>query len=241
LTRSAATRARQADIGVHYIFSVSAGTVFRFQVEREPSSYGAYDYYVFQEDVEPHVANVVAELKAYYDLTGGTMKSYWTIYHNSALPVTTAHPTVGPGIEQNQLFDWFVGPGALSWRNFLPMEGATLQGMGATLINILKSVPLGTYVTVVFPDGSQITLSYDQWTNTAEVVEGSARDAAGNPIPATLGGASNRTFDFSGDPSGNAAAGMSTWLTRLGARMEGTGVRGMACVVGGDGMVCTRY
>jgi hypothetical protein len=135
---SAATRARQADIGVHYIFSVSAGTVFRFQVEREPSSYGAYDYYVFQEDVEPHVANVVAELKAYYDLTGGTMKSYWTIYHNSALPVTTAHPTVGPGIEQNQLFDWFVGPGALSWRNFLPMEGATLQGMGATLINILK-------------------------------------------------------------------------------------------------------
>ncbi len=100
---------------------------------------------------------------------------------------------------------------------------------------------MGTYVTVVFPDGSQITLSYDQWTNTAEVVEGSARDAAGNPIPATLGGASNRTFDFSGDPSGNAAAGMSTWLTRLGARMEGTGVREMACVVGGDGMVCTRY
>lgn len=77
-----AVRAREAGIGLHYIFSVDTGAVFRFQVEREPNSEGAYD--------------------------------------------------------------WFVGSGSLSWRNFLPMEGATLQGMGATILNILKSVPLGT-------------------------------------------------------------------------------------------------
>lgn len=238
---TAAARARQADVGLHYVFSVSTGAVFRFQVEREPNAQGAYDYYVFQEVVEPDVAYAVAELKEFYDFTGGTMSAYWTIHTNEALPLGSVHPTVRPGADQYALFNWFTGPGSLSWRNFLAMEGATLQAMGATVINILKTVPLGTHVRVVFPDGSEITLSYDQWTNTATIVPGSARDEVGNPIPTSLEEARNIAFNFSADPSGRAAAGMSTWLTRLGARMEGTGVSGMACVDTENQTVCTRF
>jgi len=233
------SRAKSAGRGTHYVYDVYKDQVRKYFVEAEPGPGGTWVYLADPMSVEPEVEDLVAKLSAFYHRTGGTMKAIATVDADGTIDTLTAYDAALPGASRTAIINWVLAFPSLS--NTLPILGASIHALAAAAVNIFKGVPIQTIVTVRFSDGSTIKVSYNGLTNEAAVVEGSALDAVGNPIPATPPEASHINFDFTRDPTGRSANAMSSWLIRLGISLSGSGFRGLACTESPAGVQCTRF
>jgi hypothetical protein len=109
--------------------------------------------------VEPEVTSATLELAAYYQVTGGTMKSRFTIVANGSVQNFSAFDVAGPGGPLTQLISWFDSTQSWSIRNTLPFLGASFHQLTVQALSIYNESLGTTLVTVQFSDGTQVTLS----------------------------------------------------------------------------------
>jgi hypothetical protein len=98
--------------------------------------------------------------------------------------------------------------------------------VNASIISGLRS-PATITSRVVFPDKSTVMLQYNLITQKQDFIEGSAKDAFGNPIPQTadaaagLPSASQRDYNYPGTPDGLIQGGSEVEnLNRLGIELH---------------------
>ncbi len=224
--------ARNAGIGTHVIYDTYLDVVKTYEVTREPAA-GGYRWYVNEVPTELDVQNVVNELTSFRIRTNGTMVQNITIYANPDLGNMSAYDIVQPGGQRTHLLDWFQGFGMVSIDNSLGGLATAIHSMAGAAAAILKNVPIETTATVLFSDGSRVDVKYDPLTNTATVKDGTALDAAGNPIPRTMEEATTINFNFDNDRTGRAAQNTMNWLVQLGIYMNAsppTPIKGIKCV-----------
>jgi hypothetical protein len=237
---SASVKARQTGVGLHHIYNIPAGKVWRYQVEREPAPGGVYTWLVYQETVDPKVTDVVVWLAQVHAQTGGTMK----LTVEATLPnigIFTAFDVSRPGGQRTALLDW--AQNATPNRANLPAQvTVALHSLAASALNIWRDVQVETLVLVRFPDGSKAILKYDALAMSFSFVEGSELDAAGNPIPDTVAEVLGINFDFTRDPSGYSLERQLDNARRMGIPVVDVrpGSR-IACVKVGERVTCTRY
>jgi hypothetical protein len=189
--------------------------------------------------VEPAVANFVLELTAYYQVTGGTMKSIFTITADGTIQNLSAFDVAGPGGPRTQLFNWFNSTQSWSIRNALPIAGSSIHNIMVTVTSMWNDSMGQTLVTVKFGDGSEITLSYELVNNTVGVVPGTAMDKYGNIIPSTEAELDGLRFDYSAEgPNGSAQQRMQNYLGIFGILMSGTGKKWSCVKIGGNTWNC---
>jgi hypothetical protein len=95
-----------------------------------------------------------------------------------------------------------------AWPNLIRVAADTVMNYYNSTSNPLVKIPVTMLVTLRFPDGSTSVISYDFAAGAFVYVEGSSKDAVGNPIPETPLEASNggsRTYVFPATISGLAA------------------------------------
>lgn len=235
------TLARQAGVGIHYVYDLKTAQSRKYEVERSCES--AHDCYmeINSVPVEPEIANFILELTAYAQITQGTMKSHFTITTNGSTQNLSAFDVVGPGGPRTELFNWFITSQVLSIRNALPMVGGAIHNLTTTIASIWNENLGKTLVTVLFTDGSKITLEYEAINHTVAVVAGSAEDKYGNAIPATLDQLNGTRFDYTREgPNGPAQDRMRNYLRFYGVTV--TGATRWACVsVSNGGWRCAPY
>lgn len=233
--------ARNAGLWEQYVYDIPNGQARKYFVDREPEN-GQWSYYVYPETVEPAVEFVVTELAAFYYATGGTMKTVGEIYADGAAAGRTAFELAQPGADRTAVLNWFENDFPTSG-NLLPMSIAAMHSLGAAALNIFKQVPVETRVVVRLSDGGSVILTFDTLSMSAAYEEGSALDAAGNPIPVSAAQATGINFGFDHAPNGNsagAADAMQRWLEDLGAHVQGRGTSRIGCVETANGVSCTR-
>jgi len=236
--------------GEHYVYDIPQGQVRKYWVSWESDDSGptiTHGPVLYPSEVEVNVKDLLTELAYIYQQTGGTMKSVSTATVDGAAAGITSFDVANPGAARTVLVDWALySPSSAS--NLAASTIAYTHSTIAAVINIFKSSEIQTFVTIILGDGGRVTLKFDAAEMSVTVVENSALDAAGNPIPTTALAAVGTNFDFgySSNP-GVSAAGMSDWLTRLGAQVVGeTASGGMSCssTIKSDGTVvvtCHRF
>ncbi|MDE2155261.1 MAG: hypothetical protein KGJ32_05095 [Xanthomonadaceae bacterium] len=93
-----------------------------------------------------------------------------------------------------------------AWPNVIRAAAGTV--LNAVNVTPLVKIPITMLVTLRFPDGSTSVISYDFATEAFVYVEGSSKDAVGNPIPETpleASGGGSKTYVFPATISGLAA------------------------------------
>lgn len=235
------SKAIAAGLGVHYVYDLPKAQSRKYQVALECDD-NANDgrttcsKATWPLAVEPEIANFTLELAAYYQVTGGTMKSWFTIYADGTAGGLSAFDVAGPGGPRMQLLTWFnTTPQVLTIRNALPATGAVVHQISVTIASLWNDSMGDTLITVVFPDGSQVTVKWSAINNTAEVIEGSAVDKYGNVIPASNEQLNGMRFDYTREgQNGPARTRMQDYLTAIGAIFNGSAIK-WTCVRVGDG------
>lgn len=233
--------AKQNRWGTHYVYDLAQGHVRKYRVESEPDRDGMYLRFVYPQSVESDVKNVVLELSAYHTMTAGSMSSHYTFYADEDLPPMDAFDVAGPGGPRTQLYNWLGSADSRSLRNALPMVGANIQSLVGAALSILKNNLGPVHVTVVFTDGSEVTVSFELINNEFEVIEGTARDSAGNVVPATLEDLDGMRFNYDGGSDGLARGRMSNYLYTMWGVETPSESTGWACVTAGDSVSCHAY
>ncbi len=246
----------KAGLRVQYIYDFTNGNARKYYVEREPNELGKYDYFVDSLEVETEFQDAVSTHAVIYRDTGGTMQAVFEIDNPPSLSDRTAFDMVNPGAAQSQLVDYtqryFAPVGPLPDGYHLVDAFRSVAVFAHSLIgavkNIVKQNPLGTQVKITFKDGSSITMGYDAFDGVATIIENSARDAEGNPIPATVAEATSVRFEYPKTAAGNKSLDrMLRHLAQLGVaivdgRNTGSGNHGTVCTGDGEsGIVCTAY
>jgi len=181
--------------------------------------------------VETDIANFILELSAYYQVTGGTMKSHFEVVADGSAGGLSAFDVAGPGGPRTTLINWFNSNQMASINNALPMLGASIHNITTTIASIWNENMGTTLVTVSFSDGSQVTLSYEAINATINVVPGSAKDKYGNVIPANGEELDGTRFDYSLEtPNGPAFQRMQSYLSLFFNISISNGARRWACV-----------
>ena len=237
-------KARTLSHGEHYVYDIPQGQVRKYWVSWESDDSGptiVYGPVLYPSEVEAQVKDLLTELAYIYQQTGGTMKSVTIATVDGTAADITSFDVANPGAARTALVNWALySPTSAS--NLAASTIAYVHSFVAAAINIFKSSEIQTFVTIILADGGKVTLKFDAAQMNITVVENSALDAAGNPIPTTALEAVGTNFDFgySSNP-GVSAAGMSDWLTRLGANVvgESASARRMSCSssVSSDGTV----
>lgn len=212
--------AKSQQWGEHYVYDLVNANVRKYKVEREPNWGGTYLVFAIPQPVESEVNNAILELSAYYAVTSGGMSSYFTFDAGQDLPGMSAYDVVGPGPARTNLYNWVLH--ATGFQNALPMAGAALHSLAVTVINIFKSDVGATHITILFEDGTQVTLEFEPINASVAIIDGTAVDSEGNIIPATLSDLDGMRFDYSRDQGGRAHIRMNTHLNSLfGIRIRG--------------------
>jgi hypothetical protein len=233
--------ARQAGVGIHYIYDLKTADSRKYEVERSCEDLRNCYVEVTQVPIEAEIANFIVELTAYAEITQGTMKSHFTITTNGPTQNLSAFDVVGPGGPRTQLFNWFMTSQVSSIRNALPMVGAAIHNLTTTIASIWNENLGKTLVTVLFSDGSKITLEYESINHTVAVVAGSAEDKYGNAIPATLDQLNGTRFDYTREgPNGPTQERMRDYLRFYGVTVTG-GTRWACVSVSNGGWRCAPY
>ncbi|MGE3105620.1 MAG: hypothetical protein AB7F83_12255 [Lysobacterales bacterium] len=235
-------RARQAGVGLHYIYNVASGLVWLYQVEREPVPGGTYEWYVYQESPELSIIQLVQGLKDIHQRTGGTMKLTVEVDLPTNVGIESAFDVSRPGGQRTRLMNWAT-TATPTLHNLPSQVVVALHSLVSAVADIWRSVSANTFIVVNMPDGSSVTLKYDALEVEYTFVEGRELDGAGNPIPDTPQQALEINFDFSRDRSGNSIdrqlrnAGMMGIEIRL---INGTG-NILTCIMGASGRIsCVR-
>jgi len=144
---AASVRARQAGVGVHYIYNVANGLVWLYQVEREPVPGGIYEWYVYQETAAPAAIQLVQGLKDIYQRTGGTMKLTVEADLPAGLGIESAFDVSRPGAQRTALIHWaHTGPTTL---NILPAQiQIALHSALAAVADIWRKVSVNTFLQI---------------------------------------------------------------------------------------------
>jgi hypothetical protein len=237
-----------AGIGVHHVYDLLKAESRKYQVglECDENLNDGRTTCVKTASplaVEPEVTNLTLELGAYYQVTGGTMKSWFTVVaDDDSVRNLTAFDVAGPGGPRTQLLNWFSNVQVLSLQNALPSIGSVTHQLTVTIASMWNDSMGQTLVTVQFPEGSEITLSWEVVNNTVAVVEGSAKDKYGNIIPASAEDLRGLRFDYTREgPNGLAQRRMQDYLTAIGAAFRGGPVRWVCVQVGGGKWECSSY
>jgi hypothetical protein len=236
------TMARQAGVGIHYVYDLKAAQSRKYAVER--SCEGPHDCHMEATSlpVESEVTNLVLELTAYGQTTQWTMKSYFTITADGTAQNLSAFDVAGPGGPRTQLFDWFNSTQLASIRNALPMLGAATHNIAVTIASIWNENMGKTLVRILFTDGSEVTLEYESINRIITVVEDSAKDRYGNVIPVTANDIDGTRFDYSREgPNGPAQQRMSNYLRVYGVNVSSGSTRWMCVRVSDGAWHCALY
>lgn len=235
------SKAVASGLGVHYVYDLPKAQSRKYQVALECDDNANDGRTVCNKvawpiAVEPEIANFTLELAAYYQVTNGTMKSWFTIHADGSAGSLSAYDVAGPGGPRTQLLTWFnTSSQVLTIRNALPATGAVMHQITVTIGSMWNDSMGDTLITVVFPDASQVTVKWNAINNTAEVMEGSAVDKYGNVIPASNEQLNGMRFDYTREgPNGPAQQRMQDYLTAIGAIFSGSAIK-WTCVRVGDG------
>lgn len=238
---SASVRARQVGVGLHYIYNVPMGLAWRFQVEREPAEGGTYDWFVYQESVEPEMQQLMSALATVHQTTSGTMTTIVELTVPPELGIGSAFDVARPGGARTALVDWANSP-PTNIRNVPEFLFGAAHSVIAAVINVLKQVPVNALITIRFPDGSRVVIDYDILHEGIEYVEGSELDGAGNPIPHAANDFVGINFDFSRDFSGRSLERQLDLARQMGIPIVGSSGHRLACTGARDGIItCVRY
>lgn len=232
--RISATKRQGA--GTHYVYDLANAHVQKLEAARVCEAYGSCVMEVTPAPVEGDIARFVIELAVYGEMTGGTFKSHFRFNAtDTGASHLSAFDVAGPGGPRQQLIDALrSSEEMLTVRNALPAIGAGIHQVIVTIGRIWSDNVGNTLITIEFPDGSEITLSYEVINDTYTVVEGSAKDKYGNTIPATADQLDGTRFDYSREgPNGPAQQRMRNYIGLWGVRVT-TGVR-WGCIRVGDG------
>lgn len=237
------TAAKSKGPGTHYVYDLINAGVWKFDVARVCEGSGACLMEVTPTPTEPEVRNFVLELSAYYQVTGGTMKSHFTLRTDGTTAGNlSAFDAAGPGAPRDRLFTWMRSSTEVAtFRNTLPAIGTAIHQIGVTIASVWNDSMGSTLITIEFTDGSRITVSWEVVNDTYSVVDGSAKDKYGNPIPVTMDQIDGTRFDYSGEgPNGPAQQRMRDYLSLWRVPVS-NGVR-WACVrISGDSWHCAPY
>ncbi len=240
------SKAVTAGLGIHYVYDLPNAQSRKYQVTLEcddnlDDGRTTCTKTAWPLTVESEIVNVTLELAAYYQVTGGTMKTHFTVVANGAVGGFSAFDVAGPGGPMTQLTNWFDSTQAWSIQNTLPFLGASLHQLSVQALGLYNESLGNTFVTIQFPvDGSEITLSYNMSNGTVEAVPGSAKDKFGNVIPASADQLGGLRFDYSREqPNGPAQRGMQAHLSAIGAIFSGTPIRWICIRIGGDKWTCS--
>jgi hypothetical protein len=239
------SKANAAGIGTHHVYDLVKAQARKYQVwldcDDNPSDgRTTCSRQVDPAPVEPEVSAFVLELAAYHQITGGTMKSHFTITANGSVQDLSAFDVVGPGGPRTALFEWFDTTQTASINNALPMIGAAVHSIAVTIASMWNDSMGRTLVTVRFRDGSEITLSYELINSTIEVVPGSAKDKYGNVIPANPADLDGVRFDYSAaDANDPARQRMMDYLSLFGVSLPGSGRKWVCVRVSDEQWNCT--
>lgn len=240
------SKASAAGIGTHHVYDLVKAQARKYQVwldcdENLTDGRTTCSRQAISIPAEPEVSAFVLELAAYYRVTGGTMKSHFTIVANGSVQDLSAFDVVGPGGPRTALFEWFDTTQTASIDNTLPMIGAAAHNIFTTIVSMWNESMGRTLVTVRFRDGSEITLSYEMINSTIEVVPGSAKDKYGNVIPASAADLDGAIFDYSqSDANDPTRQRMMDYLSLFGVSLPGSG-RKWVCVRVSEGQWNCTY
>ncbi len=230
-------KATSAGVGTQYVYDLVKGQTRKYTAWREPNEMGGTVFEIQSEPVEAQFDLVVLEYSDWYHQTGGTMSKATTLTATGTVGNFTAYDVVGPGPKQQALFDWISNGGSLdSVHN--TFSHAVISFTSA--LKIIMQMPAPVAVTVVFPDGSQITLNYEVVDSTVQAKDGTAKDAHGNIIVLSKDQLNGMTFDYRNDSLGYDRTKMTNWLTGfLGVPVSSSsGIWGYACVSAGGFTSC---
>lgn len=190
--------------------------------------------------VEPEVDLVVLELSDWYHKTGGTMTQAISVEATGPVRDFSAYDVVGPGAKQQALLSWI---GSSSYMDSVHNTFSTIMFSFTSAFRIIAAMAPAVNITVVFPDGTQITLEYEVVNAEAKVKEGTAKDSQGNVIPLSKDQLNGMTFDYSRDSFGYDRTRMSNWLQNfIGVPVSTSGgVWRYACVSAGNITTCTVH
>lgn len=241
------SKAISLGVGIHYVYDLQKARARKYEVQRECSGNlndgrttcmkAAYPM-----PTEPEVMDFVLELTAYYQVTGGTMKSHFTIVADGTAQNLSAFDVAGPGGPRTRLIDWFNSTQLASINNALPTLGAAIHNIAVTIASLWNDSMGQTLVTVQFQDGSTITLTHESINGTTNVVPGSAKDKYGNVIPASGADLDGARFDYSDEgPNGPARQRMLNYLEAFGISLTGSGKKWVCISIAGGAWDCAYY
>lgn len=240
------SKAATSGIGVHYVYDLVKGQTRKYEVALacDENLNDGRSYCVKQSTampVEPDVKHAALELAAYYQVTHGTMKSYFTFNADGTVSGLTAYDVVMAGPQRNQLISWFNSTQAGSIQNALPMIGSVAHSVAVTIGSMWNDSMGKTVVKIVFSDGSEITLTFEAINSTVEVAPGTAKDKYGNTIPGSSSELDGIRFDYSGaNDGGQARQRMVNHLAMFGITLPtGTGKKWACVAVGGGEFSCS--
>lgn len=232
-----------AGINTHYVYDLPQGRVRKYEITRSCEEGRVCHNETTSLPVEPDVELAVLELASYWHSTGGAMKSWFTFTADGTAQHLSAFDVAGPGAPRSTLYTWFNTYHVASVQNALPIAGSLIHQVGVTIASIWNDSMGKTMVTIVFSDGSKVTLEYESINNTVAVVEGSATDKHGNIIPVTREQVNGLRFDYSVDgANGSARQRMSNYLyTMFGVPVTNGTTRWSCVAVGDSGWRCGNY
>lgn len=164
------SKAVSAGIGIHYVYDLPKAQSRKFQVglecdENPNDGKTTCVKAAWPLAVESEITNVTLDLAAYYQITGGTMKSHFTIVANGTVQSFSAFDVAGPGGPLTQLIGWFDSTQAWSVQNTLPFLGASVHQLTVQALSMYQR-GLGQYFVhdqVLRRLGNHTFVQYGEW------------------------------------------------------------------------------
>ncbi len=241
------SKATSLGIGVHYVYDLQKAQARKYEVLRECSDNlndgrTTCSKVAYPMPMEPEITAFVLELTAYHQVTGGTMKSHFTVIADGTAQNLSAFDVAGPGGPRTRLIDWFNSSQLASINNALPTLGSAIHNIVVTIASLWNDSMGQTLVTVQFPDGSQVTLTHESINGVTNVVPGSAKDKYGNIIPASGADLDGMRFDYSAEgPNGTGRQRMLNYLEAFGISLTGSGKKWVCISIAGGAWDCAYY
>ncbi len=238
---SASQRANSAiyqGVGYKYVADFNLGTLYKYQVSREPKMGGGYMYFADAVSVEADHIDAFHRAKAIWDSNGHSL-SYTKVVPLAQSGSLTAFDVVDPGVGRTAVVNYIS-----SWSNWGAGDTVlfNIQSYGNAFLAFRTGQAVTVTVQVNFPDGSKADFVFSYANNSWAYVDKSSVDSHGNPIPQssndivrTPGG--TQIYDYSGPGNPYDLDSALDRFTRLGVPM-GAAIR-WACVTAGGATRCT--